>query len=99
MSRVQATAALSPHPLWFKSDWRPANPLGLEGDGYFDAVGDPDKRDATIHPVLSTVEGHRSINHAGSGALAGDCEEQFFGFSHSTDGKVAINFKGVGPSL
>lgn len=75
MSRVQTTTELSPHPLWLQGDWRTANPLGLEADGYFDAVGDPNKRDATIHPVLSTVEGHGSINHAGSRALAGDCEE------------------------
>jgi hypothetical protein len=56
--------------LWLKGDWGSADPLGLEVDSYLDAVGNLDERDATIHPVLLTVEGHHPFDRARASPLA-----------------------------
>ena len=38
--------------------WRPADTFRFEVDSDFDAVGNFDKRNHFVHPVILTVEGH-----------------------------------------
>jgi hypothetical protein len=50
--------------LLFKDHRRPADSLRLERDIHLDAVGDPDKGNPTIHPVVFAVESHRPFDIA-----------------------------------
>jgi len=54
-----------------KPDWlllqlqrRPAGSFPLEVDGHLNAVGSFDERNAAVHPVVLTVEGHCPFNRA-----------------------------------
>jgi hypothetical protein len=46
----------------FEDNGRPADTLPLQIHGYLDAVGDFDERDAAVHSVLLSVEGHDSVD-------------------------------------
>jgi hypothetical protein len=59
---LPSMSALLPGWLLLKDHRRPSNSLRLEGNSYLDAVGDPDERDAAVHPVILTVESHGPFN-------------------------------------
>jgi hypothetical protein len=48
----------------------PTDALPLEMDTYLHTVGNLDERNAAVHAVLLSVEGHGSRNRARAGALA-----------------------------
>ena len=74
--------------------------MGLKGDGYLDAVGDPDEGNAAGHPELLTVEGHCSFNAALAGAFArNNCKVQCLWLGHTANGEGALNIKCGGTGL
>jgi len=64
----------------------------LEGDRYLDAIGDPDERNAAVHPEVPTVERHRALDLTGARAFP---EQQGLRFGDASDGEVALNFEGL----
>ena len=50
--------------LLLKGQRRPADSLSLEVEGHVDMVGDLDKRNTAVHPVVLTVEDHFPVNLA-----------------------------------
>ena len=50
--------------LFFIDHFGAADLLHLQVDGYFNAVGDPDEWNSTIHSEVFAIEGHRSLNRA-----------------------------------
>src|SRR5208283_2822912 len=69
--------------LWLKDHRKPADSFRLQGESYLDAVGDPDKRNAAVHPVVPTVEGHCPFNIAGGCPFSLNRQDELVGFSHS----------------
>jgi hypothetical protein len=76
--------ALSPRcgedsQLLLKSDRRSADSGGLELNGYLDAVSNLYEGDATVHPILLPIKGHRSVDGSGPRACAFHLEGELFG--------------------
>ena len=71
----------------------------LEGDRYLDAIGDPDERNAAVHPELFTVERHCALDLTGARPFPGDREQQCLGFGDTPDGEVTLNLEGLRPGL
>jgi hypothetical protein len=60
--------------LLLEVDRGPADALPFEVDAYLNTVGNLDERNAAIHAVLFSVEGHCSIDCSRTCPLADDCE-------------------------
>src|SRR5208283_3166967 len=78
---------------------RPTELMGLKGDRYLDAVADLDERDAFVHPVVLTVEGHCPFDAALACALAGKYKVQRLGLGDTSDSKGPLHIKSVGTGL
>ena len=64
-----------PVSLWMEDQRGAADPLPFEGDGHLDAIGDPDERNAAVHPELLAVERHRPLDLTGARAFPGDRQQ------------------------
>ena len=78
---------------------RPADSLSFEVDGHLDAVGNFDKRNSFVHPVVLTVEGHCSFDCSCARPLAFDRKRQLLLFRYAAYGKVAVKYDRIGTSL
>src|SRR5258708_3626839 len=95
----QAGLALQPSALLLENQWRAADSRPLEVDVHLDAIGDSDKRNAAVHPVVLAVEVQRPGNPAGAGTNAGHRKCQRLGSGNSADRKVAVHLEGGGTGL
>ena len=84
MREEEQKRALSPRcgedsQLLLKSDRRSADSGGLELNGYLDTVSNLYEGDATVHPILLPIKGHRSVHGSGPRACALHLEGELFG--------------------
>src|SRR5262245_25103510 len=85
--------------LWTEDEGGAADPLPVQNHGHLDAIGDPDERNAAVHPELFPVERHRALDLTRARAFPGDREQQRLGFGDAPDGEVALNLQGLRPGL
>src|ERR1700693_1864724 len=78
---------------------RPADLMGLKGDRYLDVIANLNERDAFVHPIVLTVEGHSPFDAALACALAGKCKVQRLGLGDTSNSKGPLHIKGVGTGL
>ena len=78
---------------------RPADPFPLEVDADLDTVGNFDKRNSFVHPIVFTVEGHCPFNRAKACSLTGNRERQLLLFGYSSYREVAVEYDRIGTRL
>ena len=85
--------------LLLENDRRSADSLRVDVNVYLDAVGDPEERNAAVHPVVLPINRHYPFNLACACPPAGNRQCQSLTFGHSAYRKVTINIEVVGTGL
>jgi hypothetical protein len=78
---------------------RPADPFRCEVNLDLDTVGNFDKRNSFVHPLVFTVEGHCSFNCSRARPLTANDKRQLLLLGYSSYREVAVEYDRIGTSL
>ena len=78
---------------------RSADSFRFEVDSHLDAVGNFDKRDSFVHPVVLTVQGHCPFHGSSTRPLTFDRKRELLLFRYAAYGKVAVKYDRIGTGL
>ena len=82
-----------------KDHRRPADSFPFEVDGDLDTVGNFDKRNSFVHPVVFTIEGHCPLNRARACPLAANHKSKLLLLGYSSYCEVTIEYDRIRTSL
>jgi hypothetical protein len=85
--------------LLLKDHRRPADSFPFEVDDDLDTVGNFDKRNTFVHPIVFTVEGHCSFDRARACSPTGNRKRQPLLLGYSAYREVAVKRNRVGTGL
>ena len=77
------------------SERRTSSSPGFEVKRYIHVIGNRDKRDPLVHPIVFSVENHGSLNFARICTLARNGKGKLLWIGNSANGEDSIHFKGV----
>ena len=78
---------------------RSADSFRIEVDSHLDAVGNFDKRNSFVHPMVLTVEGHCPFDRSCARPVTLYRKRQRLLLRYATCGKVAVEYDRIGTGL